>query len=334
MLNDTHLDGTPTIVFSSLLLLGAILLGAGLGHAWPSGSQWLGQYQDQTLLTLIGLLFFNLRLSALLQAATHLRFLAIALVANFLLIPWIGYAVASLFLAGQPLLMVGLMIYFMSPCTDWFLGFTRLSGGNIALGTALIPLNMLLQLLLYPIYLQVFTEHTVQVEAGVLATTLLQWFLLPLSLALLAHLGLRRLLRPGRFEQLLQGLDTLTPWLLALLVMQIFSGNIAVLLEHRQVFAWLLLAVFVFFVLTFILGEVLSRACRLHYPEHALLTMTLAARNAPLMLAVSIAAFPDQPLIHAALVIGMLVEFPHLMLLRRLLLGTASQAPHSPQAQS
>ena len=109
--------------------------------------------------------------------------------------------------------------------------------------------------------------------------------------------------------------------MIALLVLQIFAGNIAAILAHRYVFAWLLLAVFVFFVLTLLLSEVLSRWCHLDYPEHALLTMTIAARNAPLMLAVTMVALPGQPLIYAALVIGMLVEFPHLTLLRRVLLA-------------
>lgn len=36
------------------------------------------------------------------------------------------------------------------------------------------------------------------------------------------------------------------PWVIALLVLQIFAGNIAAILAHRYVFAWLLLSVFVF----------------------------------------------------------------------------------------
>ena len=79
---------------------------------------------------------------------------------------------------------------------------------------------------------------------------------------------------------------------------------------------------------TFLLGESLSRLFRLRYREHALLTMTTAARNAPLMLAVTMAALPDQPLVYAALVIGMLVEFPHLTALRRLLLSARRRIPY------
>ena len=81
----------------------------------------------------------------------------------------------------------------------------------------------------------------------------------------------------------------------------------------------MLLAVFVFFVITAFIGEGISRLFGLRYPEHALLTMTTAARNAPLMLAVTMAALPGEPLIYAALIIGMLLEFPHLTALRHLL---------------
>ena len=74
-------------------------------------------------------------------------------------------------------------------------------------------------------------------------------------------------------------------------------------------------------MLTFLLGEFLSYFFKIDYPEHALLTMTIASRNAPLMLAVTMAVFPDQPIIYAALVIGMLVEIPHLTILQRILLS-------------
>jgi hypothetical protein len=43
------------------------------------------------------------------------------------------------------------------------------------------------------------------------------------------------------------------------------------------------------------------------------------------MLGVTVAAFPEQPLIYAALILGMLVEFPHLTLLRTLMLRLKSQ---------
>ncbi|RMX02972.1 arsenic resistance protein [Corticibacter populi] len=304
----------------SVLLLAAIAVGAAIGHVLPQQGAWLGEQVDLTLLLLIGLLFFGVRFDALARALGHLRFIALALLANFVLVPCIGWGIARAILPDHPLFMVGLVIYFMSPCTDWFLGFTRLARGNVALGTALIPINMVLQLLLYPLYLHLVTRHVVPVDGGVIGTTLLQWFLLPLAVAMTAHQALRALLGPACFERLLARVDAVTPWVIALLVAEIFAANVETLLAQRGMLGWLLLAVLLFFIATFMLGELLGRLAHLEHPEHALLTMTMAARNAPLMLAVTMAALPGQPLVHAAIIIGMLLEFPHLTLLRHLLL--------------
>lgn len=302
------------------LLLGGMVSGASLGHYAPAGGQWLGEWMDATLGLLIVLLLIGVRFESLLKALQHWRFLGLVLLINFVLIPAIGFLIASLFLGGHPLLMVGLAIYFMSPCTDWFLGFTRLADGNVSLGTALIPINMLVQLLLYPVFVFWFTRDVVAVDSTFIASALLQWFVLPLTVAVAAQYALRLMMGSERFGLLMCWADRCTPLVLSLLVAQIFADNIGVILAHGQFFNWLLLAVMAFFVVTFLLGELVSRLARLSYPEHALLTMTTAARNAPLMLAVTMVALPDQPLIYAAIVIVMLLEFPHLTLLRDLLL--------------
>ena len=330
----TALPGGVTL--ASFVLLAGIVAGSLLGHFIPTTGEWLNHGVDYTMLLLVGLLFFGVRCSALVQVGQRLdnvRFIAIALLANFVLVPLIGYLLASLFLWAHPLLMVGLVIYFMSPCTDWFLSFTRLSGGNVTLGTVLIPINITLQLLLYPLYLWIFTAHAVQVDAITIGNTLVQWFLLPLILALVTRQLLRYLLRADWFGYVMDKADQAIPWVIALLVLQLFAGNIATLMEHLTVFVWVLPAVFTFFLLTGLLGEGLTRLFRLRYPEQALLTMTIAARNAPLMLAVTMAVLPDQPLIYSALVIGMLVEFPHLVALRHLLIRTHRRLlPASPSA--
>jgi arsenite transporter len=179
----------------SLLLVGSILIGAVIGHHWSTARSVLGANVDRTLLTLVGLLFFGVRFEAITQFRGGVRTLVLILVSNYLFVPAIGYFIASTLLAAKPLFMAGLMIYFMSPCTDWFLGFTRLARGNVALGTALIPINMVVQLLLYPVYLHLFTRHMVEVAAGVVGGTLLHWFLVPLVVAVPGHYALRGL--PG-----------------------------------------------------------------------------------------------------------------------------------------
>ena len=312
------------------LFLGAILAGSVLGLTAPAAGEAVSAGVDPTLLLMIFLLFFELRPGAIVQGFGSLRFLTLAWSANFLIVPFIGFAIATLFLSNQPLLFTGLVIYFIAPCTDWFLGFTRMARGDTVLGTALIPINMFTQLLLFPLWLWLFTRHTGLVDFAAIPGTLAQWFLLPLIAAQAVRFGLVKLLPQSGFERSLRWVGRIVPLAIAGLILQIFAVNIAAIAGHIEVFAVILPTIFLFFVTTFLVGEGLSWLAGLAYPQHALLAMTTAARNAPLMLAVTAVAIPDQPLILAALVIGMLVEFPHLTGLKQLLLWQRSRQKGAP----
>jgi ACR3 family arsenite efflux pump ArsB len=306
--------------YTTILLVGAIIIGSIIGLLSPNTGSFLGEYVDYTILVLVSLLFFEVKFEVLSRATQNIKFLSVAWIANFVLIPTIGFLIASLFLSGQPLFFTGLLIYFIAPCTDWFLGFTKLAKGNVSLGTVLLPINLVSQLLLYPVYLALFAHEQVGVDIASIGDTLLHWFLIPLIGAILVQIVLKKVMPAPKFESLLSLVGKTIPFVIAILVALIFSANIGIILEHVNMFVIILVAVFVFFVVTYFLGEGLSRIFKFDYPEHALLTMTTAARNAPLMLGVTAVALPNQPLIYAALVIGMLVEFPHLTVLKHLLL--------------
>jgi len=329
---------------TTILLVAAILVGALIGSISESTGADLGSGVDRTVILLVSLVFFEANLATLRHARGNLRFIAVAWVTNFVVIPSIGFLVASIVLAGKPLFFTGLVIYFMAPCTDWFLGFTRLAKGNTSLGAALIPINMVTQLLLYPVYLRIFTEWQTGVDVGGVRDTLIDWFLVPFVIAAVAHVVLERVLPARIFATIMEVTTRLIPLVIALLVLEIFAANVGTIRAHVGIFALILLGVFVFFLLTYALGERISRLFDFAYPEHALLTMTTAARNAPLMLGVTVAAIPDQPLVYAALIIGMLVEFPHLTVLTQILrrqraatelppptaLSGRPDAPHAP----
>jgi len=305
---------------TALLFVGAIAVGSTLGLAAPATSAAVSGAVDATLLAMIFLLFFELRLTNVVKSWGSVRFLALAWSANFLVVPVLGFAIASLLLSGQPLFFAGLMIYLLAPCTDWFLGFTRMARGDTGLGAALIPINLLTQLLLFPLWLWLFTRHTGVVDLSTVPGLMAQWFLIPLVAAQVLRFGLQQLLPQVAFDRLLGWVGHAVPAVIALLILQIFAGNVGAISANLAIFGALFVAVLLFFAATFLASEALSRVAGLSYPQHALLTMTMAARNAPLMLAITAVAIPDQPLILAALVIGMLIEIPHLTALRQLLL--------------
>ena len=307
------------------LLIGAIVAGSIIGLSSPTAGETLSSGIDPTLLALIALLFFEVRLRSVAEGFTNIRFICLALAANYLIVPLIGLAIASLFLSGQPLLFTGLMIYFLAPCTDWFLGFTRMARGNTALGAALLPINMVVQLLLYPLWLWGLTRHTGVVDFATIPSLLLQWFLVPFVVAQVVRTLWAKVLPAKYFQRLTDWIGLVIPVVTAALILQIFAGNIATIADHAATAGGIILAILLFFVATCLMSETLARLFHLNHPEHALLTMTTAARNSPLMLAVTAVAIPDQPLIYMALIVGMIVEFPYLTALKQYLLVQANR---------
>ncbi len=307
----------PRALTVTLVLLGAILAGSLLGAAAPAAGAALGGWVDRIVLLLVALLFFDLRLDGLRSLRRAPRTVLPALGMNFLLIPLL--AAGLTLLLPDRAIRLGVLIYCLAPCTDWFLGFTRLARGDTATGAALLPLQLALQLALYPVWVAVFTGRGVDTTLGELGPTLLSWFVLPAVTGLAARL-LVRFLAPARWrDRLADGAGRLLPAVIAALIVCLFAANVGTILAHPAPFAWVLLVVFLFFAATFLAGEVLGRLLRLRHPERALLTMTTSARNAPLMLAITSVALPGRPLVAAAIVLGMLIEFPHLTALTHLL---------------
>lgn len=304
----------------SILLPLAILLGIGTGKFLPGTGERLGALIDPLVLSLLALMFFEVRFAPLRKASDHWGFLSLAWVTNFILIPVLGWGLAWLFFGSQPALFAGLFLYFLFPCTDWFLAFTRIAKGDVALGSVLIPINLISQLLLFPVYLSIFLGSQISLDLQETWGTFVQWFLFPMVVAVSFRFLLSKVLSTERFEPIPLYIGSLVPWVLSLLVFSIFACHTAQLIENPSILLPVLLAVFMFFVLTWLVGEFFAKRFQLARPQHVLLSITTTARNSPLMLGLATIALPDQPLVYAILIIGMLVEFPHLTLLSRFLL--------------
>ncbi|MEM7462303.1 MAG: arsenic resistance protein [Pseudomonadota bacterium] len=312
----SFVSGQGTAIF----LIAAIVFGAAFGTIAPDSEKLSSEQIDITILALVFFLLFEIRLQSILSSIKRVPLIAVALLANFVIIPVLGYAIASVFLSAHPLFFIGLVIYFMAPCTDWFLAFTRLARGNTALGAALIPINMIFQLLLYPVYLHLFDIGTVGIDSIGNFQTLWHWFLVPLLLAISIRILAERLLNQAQFDVAQALISLLFPVLLAVLVWQLTASNIGTLTANITVFPLIFCAILTFFLATYLLSEAVAKWMGLAYEDRVLITMTTAARNAPLMLAITIVVLPNQPLIYAAIIIGMLVELPHLVALKSILL--------------
>lgn len=288
-------------------ILLAMIVGMLTGILSDIGSQ-INITVDYLILALVFMVLLDAPLNKILIAVKQPKLLAICWFSNFVIIPVISFLLSRYLLVDQPLVAIGLAIYFMFPCTDWFLGFTRMANGNTGLGSVLLPINMLTQLLLYPIYLQLVAQQAIaDIRFQEIVTTLTDWFLIPAVLAFIIRFLV------GRFKINIQlFLSKATNGIIYALVFAIFAVNVNQIFDNYSVFALILLVVSAFFILTTIITEIIAKLFALNYEDHVLYSMTTTARNAPLMLGLTMSVLPNQPMIYTAIIIGMLIEFPYL----------------------
>ena len=297
-----------------IILIGAIIIGASTGIVYSIHSSIV----DYSIISMLCCLFFNISIGHLLKGVKNKKYLSIAWIVNFVLLPTIAFVISSIFVNNSSMVFVGLIFYLVAPCTDWFLGFTKLADGDVDVNCALLPINLLSQILLLPVYLLLFTSSGAQIEISAFFEVFLYWVLYPFLLAqclrfLCRKMGEVIVEKSSVFAE--RGMVVS----LTILVFAIFNNNIQSLVSNLSILPVTLLVVACFFLITYFLGLFISKKARFTNAEKASLIMTSSARNTPLMLAISIGVFPNETVIQLILILGMLIEFPHLILLSFLL---------------
>ncbi|MEB9588659.1 arsenic resistance protein, partial [Bacillus cereus] len=128
-------------------------------------------------------LFLSIPLKEIKKGFRNLKFAGTSLTINFLWTPLLAWGLGALFLSDHPALWVGFIMLMVTPCTDWYLIFTEIAKGNVALSTAILPVNLILQVLLLPIYLFLFAGVMKTVAVSVLVESIVIVIVLPFILA-------------------------------------------------------------------------------------------------------------------------------------------------------
>ena len=243
-----------------------------------------------------------------------------SLVTNFLWTPIFAWGLGAIFLSDSPDLWVGLIMLMVTPCTDWYLVFTGVAGGDVALATALLPLNLVLQVVLLPVYLLLLAGTLVELNPVRLFESIFWVLLIPLLMATISRRLILWRKESSWFEQRLSTVTMFQILCLNLAIVAIFVAEGYNLTQHPELFLKLLLPVVLFFVTNFLLARQIGQYLKFSYPEFVCFSCTTLARNSPLSLAIAATAFPHRPLISLTLVIGPLIELPIMVLVSQLLL--------------
>jgi ACR3 family arsenite efflux pump ArsB len=297
--------------FQPLIIIGAAFVGLVSGYysVFSFLKDNAAGFIEAFLMALLYFVFLSVDLRGLRNSFRHFKFAFSSLVINFIWTPVFAFILGWFFL-GDIDLRIGFLMLMATPCTDWYLVFTGLAKGNVELGASILPMNLVLQVALLPVYLLIFFGKSVQFDAQSIIASIVMVLLVPFALAraskaLAAKTGAiwaqKKIFSRGEFFQLI---------FLCLAVIAMFASESEPLIANPRVLLTMLIPLAIFFVVNFLLALFVSRWLKFPFRDTVALNMTTLARNSPLSLAIAVAAFPDHPLILLALVVGPLIELP------------------------
>lgn len=258
-------------------------------------------------------LFLEVPLNELKNSFKNVKFSTTSILINFIWTPLFGYFLGSIFFKGQIDIFIGFFMLILTPCTDWYLVFTKLAKGDLTLSISILPLNLILQIILLPIYLIIFFSSGNTMDYMQLAYSILTVIAIPF----IASLITKTILKNDLKEKITDLFSSAQIWFLSLAVFCIFASQGRLLFENLNSVVTIFIPLIIFFGVNAIIDLLLSEKINFTYSEYASLTMTTLARNSPLALAIAINSFPGHELISIALVIGPLIELPVLYIVSK-----------------
>lgn len=303
--------------YQTFVILLAVITGLAIGR-FAGVAAYAGAFVVPLLVLMLFGLFLSMDVGDVRKSMLNVRFSLANLVINFVWTPLFAYVLSSLFLPDSPALWIGFVMLMVTPCTDWYLVFTGIARGNVPLSAAILPANLVLQVVLLPVYLLLFFGETGQVAFGPLAGSILLVLVLPFVVAYLVKKY--RVMYTGPASNIFRFLESSQVLFLALAVLAMFASEGQNIVDNPRVIYQLLVPILVFFAVTFVLGLVVGNVLKFNRADQVSLVMTTMARNSPIALAIAVSAFPSEPLIALSLVIGPLIELPVLVLAAQALL--------------
>ncbi|CRM50329.1 bile acid transporter [Pseudomonas sp. 31 E 6] len=284
-----------------------VLLAAVFGLLAPSWAHSLNEWITPAIAILMYAMFLQIPFLDLRAGLSNKRFLSALLLANFILVPLLVWALTR-GLVERPALLVGALLVLLTPCIDYVVVFTHIGKGDSRLMLAATPVLLLLQLALLPVYLGVMLGA--QSEGVVVAGPFVQAFVglivLPMILAVLTASVARR-------SSVVSAWSGAWAWLpvpaMALVLFVVIGSQITSVVRDIELLVPVIPVYLGFALLAPWMGVLASRLCALPAITARAVTFSASTRNSLVVLPLALALPEDvRGLAATAVILQTLIE--------------------------